>query len=194
MGRDCATFQNVIKGLQQTVEDQYNLRDENEKLKNTIQTLEEKWKINEKEHENMVDKLITEIKTKEKEHSHKQDKLHSDMNKQLKSNMEEHKKLMERKDLEILELTKQLKDQEKEKQNEIIKLQIEFNTKLERMQTKTLNVQTNPTGLPQNIYRKKLQHLQEEKNKEIEFLRNIIKDLEEKLDIRKDCYFKLRKF
>uniref|UniRef100_A0A670YLR3 Coiled-coil domain containing 152 n=1 Tax=Pseudonaja textilis TaxID=8673 RepID=A0A670YLR3_PSETE len=152
--QDCATFQNVIKGLQQTIEDQYNLRDENEHLKNTIQILEEKLKTHEKEHENMVDKLIMEIKSKEKEHNHEQNKLHSDMNKQLESKMEEHKKLMEKKDLEILELTKQLKAQEKEKQNEIIRLQIEFNTKLERLQTKTLKVQANPTGLPQNIYRK----------------------------------------
>ncbi|XP_026522243.1 coiled-coil domain-containing protein 152 [Notechis scutatus] len=192
--QDCATFQNVIKGLQQTIEDQYNLRDENEHLKNTIQILEEKLKTHEKEHENMVDKLIIEIKSKEKEHNHEQNKLHSNMNKQLESKMEEHKKLMEKKDLEILELTKQLKAQEKEKQNEIIKLQIECNTKLERLQTKTLKVQANPTGLPQNIYRKKLQHLQEEKNKEIEFLRNTIKGLEEKLDKRKHCYFKLQQF
>uniref|UniRef100_A0A670YVV6 Coiled-coil domain containing 152 n=1 Tax=Pseudonaja textilis TaxID=8673 RepID=A0A670YVV6_PSETE len=129
-------------------------QDENEHLKNTIQILEEKLKTHEKEHENMVDKLIMEIKSKEKEHNHEQNKLHSDMNKQLESKMEEHKKLMEKKDLEILELTKQLKAQEKEKQNEIIRLQIEFNTKLERLQTKTLKVQANPTGLPQNIYRK----------------------------------------
>ncbi|XP_025033296.1 coiled-coil domain-containing protein 152, partial [Python bivittatus] len=98
--------------------------------------------------------------------------------------VEEHKQLTEKKDLEILELTKQLKAQEKEKQNEIIRLQIEFNTKLSRLQTETRKVQTTPTALPQNIYRRKLQHLQEEKNKEIEFLRNTIKDLEEKLDKR----------
>ncbi|KAM3846104.1 growth hormone receptor-like isoform 5-T10 [Vipera latastei] len=192
--QDSATFHNVIKGLQQTIEDQYNLRDENEKLKNTIQILEEKLKTHEKEYENMVDKLIMEIKNKEKEHNHEQSKLHSDMNKQLESKMEEHKKLMEKKDLQILELTKQLKVQEKEKQNEIIKLQIEFNTKLERLQNKTLQLQANPAALPQNIYRKKFQHLQEEKNKEIEILRNIIKDLEQKLDKRKDCYYKLRQF
>ncbi|XP_039222300.1 growth hormone receptor isoform X4 [Crotalus tigris] len=192
--QDSATFQNVIKGLQQTIEDQYNLRDENEKLKNIVQILEKKLKTREKEHENMVDKLIMEIKNKEKEHNHEQSKLHSDMNKQLESKMEEHKKLMEKKDLNILELTKQLKAQEKEKQNEIFKLQIEFNTKLERLQTKTLKVQANPTALPQNIYRKKLQHLQEEKNKEIEILRNVIKDLEQKLDKCKDCYYKLRQF
>ncbi|XP_058029267.1 coiled-coil domain-containing protein 152 [Ahaetulla prasina] len=84
--QDCATFQNVIKGLQQTIEDQYNLRDENEKLENTVQILKEKLKTHEKEHENMVDKLIREIKNKEKEHNHEQNKLQSNMNKQRKHN------------------------------------------------------------------------------------------------------------
>ncbi|KAM6474280.1 coiled-coil domain-containing protein 152 [Liasis olivaceus] len=182
--QECATFQNVIKGLQQTIENQYNLRDENEKLKNTVQILEEKLKTHEEEYKNVVDKLIMEIKNKEKEYNLKQNKLHSDMNKQFEIKVEEHKQLTEKKDLEILELTKQLKAQEKEKQNEIIRLQIEFNTKLSRLQTETRKVQTNPTALPQNIYRRKLQHLQEEKNKEIEFLQNTIKDLEEKLNKR----------
>ncbi|XP_063151764.1 coiled-coil domain-containing protein 152 [Candoia aspera] len=192
--QECAAFQNVIKGLQQTIENQYNLRDENENLKNEVQILEEKLKAHEEEHKNVVDKLIMEIKNKEKEHHLEKNKLHSDMNKQFEIKVEEHKQLIEKKDLEILKLTKQLKAQEKEKQNEIIKLQIEFSTKLARLQTKALKVQANPTTLPQNIYRRKLQHLQEEKNKEIEFLQNTIKDLEQKLNKSKDCYFKLQKF
>lgn len=40
----------------------------------------------------------------------------------------------------------------------------------------------------------KLQHLQEEKNKEIEVLRNTIRDLEQRLNKSQDLNFKRRRF
>ncbi|XP_061473269.1 coiled-coil domain-containing protein 152 [Rhineura floridana] len=189
-----ATLQNVIKGLQQSVENQYNLRDENKRLKNTVHILEEKLKSHEQEHKNMVDHFTREIKSKEEEHKLEQRKLHYDLNKKFETMEKEHKLLIEKKGVEILELTKQLQAQEKEKQNEIIKLQIEFNTKLTRLQTHTPKSYPNPTSLPQNIYRRKLQHLQEEKNKEIEVLRNTIRDLEQRLGKGHDSHFTRRQF
>ncbi|KAF7250425.1 hypothetical protein EYD10_03693 [Varanus komodoensis] len=112
----------------------------------------------------------------------------------LETSEEEHKQLMERKELEILELTSQLKAQEKQKENEIIKLQIEFHAKLLKLQSKAPKPSPNPTPSPQNIFRRKLQHLQEEKNKEIEFLRNTIKDLEHRLRTSQDSHLKRREF
>nr|XP_028604411.1 coiled-coil domain-containing protein 152 [Podarcis muralis]XP_028604412.1 coiled-coil domain-containing protein 152 [Podarcis muralis]XP_028604413.1 coiled-coil domain-containing protein 152 [Podarcis muralis]XP_028604414.1 coiled-coil domain-containing protein 152 [Podarcis muralis]XP_028604415.1 coiled-coil domain-containing protein 152 [Podarcis muralis] len=187
---ECATLQNVIKGLQQTIENQYNLRDESERLKNTAHNLEEKLKSQEQEHKNMVDRLMREIEKKEEEHKLEQWKLQYDMNKKFEAMEEEHKLLIEKKDMEILELTKQLRAQEKEKQDEIIKLQIEFNAELVKLQTKMPKSYPNPTSLPQNIYRRKLQHLQEEKNKEIEVLRNTIRNLEQRLGKGEGVHFK----
>ncbi|CAI5787620.1 Uncharacterized protein PODLI_1B017443 [Podarcis lilfordi] len=169
---ECATLQNVIKGLQQTIENQYNLRDESERLKNTAHNLEEKLKSHEQEHKNMVDRLMREIEKKEEEHKLEQWKLHNDMNKKCK-----HK-------LCTLYSTR------KEKQDEIIKLQIEFNAELVKLQTKMPKSYPNPTSLPQNIYRRKLQHLQEEKNKEIEVLRNTIRNLEQRLGKGEGVHFK----
>lgn len=40
----------------------------------------------------------------------------------------------------------------------------------------------------------KLQHLQEEKNKEIEILRNTVRDLEQRLNKGQDLPFKRRRF
>uniref|UniRef100_A0A2K5BUQ6 Coiled-coil domain containing 152 n=1 Tax=Aotus nancymaae TaxID=37293 RepID=A0A2K5BUQ6_AOTNA len=108
-------------------------------------------------------------------------------------NEEKHKELIGKKEMEISELNAKLRNQEKEKQNEIIKLQLEFDAKLARVQTKSKSY-PDSTVLPQSIYRRKLQHFQEEKNKEIAILRNTIRDLEQRLSIGKDSHLKRRRF
>ncbi|XP_060092021.1 coiled-coil domain-containing protein 152 [Heteronotia binoei] len=177
----CAVLQNVIKGLQQAIENQHHLRDDNERLKNTVCMLEEKVKSCEQEYKSQIDRLMKEIESKEEEHRLEQKKTHCEMKKRLETKEEELKQLIEKKDLEISELTGQLRAQEKEKQDEIIKLQIEFDAKLTQFQNRTPKSHPDPRALPQNIYRRKLQHFQEEKNKEIEVLRNTIRDLEQRL-------------
>ncbi|KAJ8778406.1 hypothetical protein J1605_013593 [Eschrichtius robustus] len=67
---------------------------------------------------------------------------------------------------------------------------IQFDAKLARVQTKSKSY-PDSTVLPHSIYRRKLQHLQEEKNKEIAILRNTIHDLEQRLSVSKDSQFKL---
>uniref|UniRef100_A0A2K5JI93 Coiled-coil domain containing 152 n=1 Tax=Colobus angolensis palliatus TaxID=336983 RepID=A0A2K5JI93_COLAP len=134
---ECATLHNIIKGLQQTIECQQNLK--------------------------------------------------------VELNEEKHKELIEKKEMEISELNAKLRSQEKEKQNEIIKLQLEFDAKLARVQTKSKSY-PDSTVLPQSIYRRKLQHFQEEKNKEIAILRNTIRDLEQCLSVGKDSHLKRRRF
>uniref|UniRef100_A0A8C7AD76 Coiled-coil domain containing 152 n=1 Tax=Neovison vison TaxID=452646 RepID=A0A8C7AD76_NEOVI len=134
---ECATLHNMIKGLQQTIKSQHDLR--------------------------------------------------------VESNEKRHKELIEKKEVEISELNAKLRTQEKEKQSEIIKLQLEFDAKLARVQTKSKSY-PDSTVLPQSIYRRKLQHLQEEKNKEIAVLRNTIHDLEQRLSTGKGSYLKRRRF
>uniref|UniRef100_A0A671FU67 Coiled-coil domain containing 152 n=1 Tax=Rhinolophus ferrumequinum TaxID=59479 RepID=A0A671FU67_RHIFE len=134
---ECATLHNMIKGLQQTIEYQHNLKVE-----------------------------LSEEKNKE---------------------------LIEKKEVEISELNAKLRTQEKERQNEIIKLQLEFDAKLARVQTKPKSY-PDSTVLPQSVYRRKLQHLQEEKNKEIAALRNTIHDLEQRLSVGKEPYLKRKRF
>nr|XP_056705107.1 coiled-coil domain-containing protein 152 [Euleptes europaea] len=185
---ECATLQNMIKNLQQVIENQHHLRDENERLKNTACMLEEKVKTCKQEYESQIDRLVKEIESKEEEHKLEQKNTHCEMNKRLETKEEEHKQLIEKKDLEISELTRQLRDQEKEKENEIIKLQIEFDAKLTQLQNRTPKPRPDPSALPQNIYRRKLQHLQEEKNKETEVLRNTIRDLEQRLSKGQDVH------
>ncbi|XP_069737278.1 coiled-coil domain-containing protein 152 [Phaenicophaeus curvirostris] len=198
---ECATLQNVIKGLTQTIENQCNVKDENDRLKGTVHILEEKLKACEQEYKDEIEKLVTEIKNKEEDHKLEITQLNCDIRKQFELKEEEYREQKEKKELEILELTRQLKIQNEEKQNEIIKLQIEFNAKLARVQNKTTKSFSDASVLPQSIYRRvcssialKLQHLQEEKNKEIEILRNTIRDLEQRLNKGQDLHLKRRRF
>ncbi|XP_009632152.1 coiled-coil domain-containing protein 152 [Egretta garzetta] len=191
---ECTTLQNVIKGLTQTIENQCNMKDENDRLKGTIHILEEKLKACEQEYKDQIEKLMVEIKNKEEDHKLEITQLNCDIREKFEIKEAEYREQRERKELEILELTRQLKIQNEEKQNEIIKLQIEFNAKLARVQNKTTNAFSEASVLPQSIYRRKLQHLQEEKNKEIEILRNTIRDLEQRLHKGQDPHFKRRRF
>ncbi|NWH34435.1 CC152 protein, partial [Chloropsis hardwickii] len=184
---ECSTLQNVIKGLTQTIENQCNVKDENDRLKGTIHILEDKLKTCE-------EKLMIEIKNKEEDHKSEITQLNCDIRKKFEIKEMEYREEREKKELEILELTRQLKIHNEEKQNEIIKLQIEFNAKLARAQDKTTKSFSEASVLPQSIYRRKLQHLQEEKNKEIEILRNTIRDLEQRLNKGQDLPFKRRRF
>nr|XP_009667710.1 PREDICTED: coiled-coil domain-containing protein 152 [Struthio camelus australis] len=187
-------LQNVIHGLTQTVENQCNVKDENERLKDNIRILEEKLKAREQEYKHKIETLLTEIQNKEEDHKLEVTQLNCDMKKKLELIEVEYREQVAKKELEILELTRQLKTQDEEKQNEIIKLQIEFNAKLARVQNKTAKSFSDASVLPQSIYRRKLQHLQEEKNKEIEILRNTIRDLELRLNKGQDLHFKRKRF
>ncbi|NXE26242.1 CC152 protein, partial [Ardeotis kori] len=191
---ECTTLQNVIKGLTQTIENQCNLKDENDRLKDTIHILEEKLKACEQEYKDQIEKLMIEIKNKEEDHKLEITQLNCDIRKKFEVKEVEYREQREKKELEILELTRQMKIQNEEKQSEIIKLQIEFNAKLARVQNKTTKSFSDASVLPQSIYRRKLQHLQEEKNKEIEVLRNTIRDLEQRLNKGQDLHLKQRRF
>ncbi|XP_052015467.1 coiled-coil domain-containing protein 152 isoform X1 [Apodemus sylvaticus] len=193
MKEECIALHNMIKGLQQTVQYQHNLKGENEQLKRNVDFMKQKLKSHEQEFKNNIAKLISEMKIKEEEHRAELSKLYQDMQKKVELNEEKHKELMAKKEMEISELNAKLKTQEKEKQSEILRLHLEFDTKLARAQTKSKSY-PDATILPQSIYRRKLQHLQEEKSKEIASLQNTIRDLEQRLTASKDNRLTRRRF
>ncbi|XP_069483315.1 coiled-coil domain-containing protein 152 [Ambystoma mexicanum] len=156
--------------------------------------MEEKLNTCEQEFKARIERLVTEIKVKEEQYELELTNVRSEMNRKLKLQEEEHNDLLKRKEMECKELNRQLRAQEKEKQNEIIKMQIECNAKLARQQSKSAKSCPDAAVLPQNIYRMKLQHLQDEKNKEIETLRNTIKNLQQQFSIYQDSHLKRKRF
>nr|XP_034379283.1 coiled-coil domain-containing protein 152 isoform X1 [Arvicanthis niloticus] len=194
MKEECITLHTMIKGLQQTVQYQHTLKGENEQLKRNIDFMKEKLKSHEQEYKNNIAKLVSEMKIKEEEHKTEMSKLYQDMQKKVELNEENHKELMAKKEMEISELNAKLRTQEKEKQSEILRLHLEFDTKLARAQTKSKSYPDANHILPQSIYRRKLQHLQEEKSKEIASLQSTIRDLEQRLAASKDTRLTRRRF
>ncbi|KAJ8286748.1 hypothetical protein GJAV_G00042830 [Gymnothorax javanicus] len=84
---------------------------------------------------------------------------------------------LQMKESELEQMRRKLKEQERLNQTEIIKLQMEFSAKLARAQTTSVKVQQQPVGifpLPRDIYKRKLQFVQEERQREVEALRQRI--------------------
>ncbi|KAM4052240.1 coiled-coil domain-containing protein 152 isoform 1-T2 [Anomaloglossus baeobatrachus] len=192
--QECAALQDLIKGLQETIELQCNMRDENASLKKKITTLEEKLQDAEQEYKKNLDSLLDDLKIKERNYKIHVQNVQCEMEEKLLSKEEEKHNLLSTKDKEISDLWIQLRTQEKEKQSEMIKQQIEFNEKLARIQSRNSKSHPDTNSLCQNIYRMKLQHLQEERNKEIESLKNTIKDLERRLSYGSDSRLKRKRF
>ncbi|XP_075695618.1 coiled-coil domain-containing protein 152 isoform X1 [Rhinoderma darwinii] len=192
--QECSALQEVIKGLQETIELQCNMRDENTNLKKKRNTLEKKLQDVTQEYKKNTDSLMDDMKAKEENHKIYMQKLQRDMEEKLLIKEEEKHNLLSTKDKEISDLWIQLRTQEKETQSQMIKQQIEFNAKLARIQSRNSKSYPDTNSLTQNIYRSKLQHLQEEKNKEIESLRNTIEDLERRLGSGSDSRLKRKRF
>ncbi|XP_077319424.1 coiled-coil domain-containing protein 152 [Lithobates pipiens] len=191
---ECTVLRNMIKGLQETMEAQCNMKDENCSLKKTINDLEEKLQSVTQDYKDKIELLTTEMRDKEGEFQVQMEKMCCEVETKLLLKEEEKSKLLSKKEMEISELTRQLKTQEKEKQSELIKQQIEFNAKLARIQNRSNKSYQETSTLSQNIYRMKLQHLQEEKTKEIENLRSTIKELERRLNSGTDSRLKRKRF
>ncbi|XP_056396743.1 coiled-coil domain-containing protein 152 isoform X2 [Hyla sarda] len=194
LAEECTALQEVIKGLQETIELQFSMRDENSNLKKKVNTLEEKLQDVTQEYKKNIDSLMNEMRKKEENSMAQVQKIQREMEEKLLTKEEEKHNLLSTKDKEISDLWIQLRTQEKEKQKEMIKQQIEFNAKLARIQSKNSKSYPDTNSLSHNIYRTKLQHLQEEKNKEIEILRNTIKDLERRLSSGSDSRLKRKRF
>ncbi|XP_039856870.1 coiled-coil domain-containing protein 152-like isoform X1 [Simochromis diagramma] len=184
----------TVNKLQQTLQEQCNLRVKNERLKNDMADLKQQNERTAEVGKAEVQRLVREMRAEEGRHKRALEDLrqqcgreaedaHREYFSQLEAKDAECKKLLEKKDLDVEDMKKRLKDQEKESQNELLKLQMEFGAKLARVQSSAQwsqqQQQQHGPNLPQSIFKRKLQFFQEEKNKEIFALRQRIKELEE---------------
>ncbi|XP_068609453.1 coiled-coil domain-containing protein 152 [Brachionichthys hirsutus] len=182
----------IVKRLQQTLQEQCNLRVENDGLKKDMAHLKQQSKRAAEAGEAEVQRLLSETRADGERHKRALEaallesrRAAEDAQRQGSSQMEakdaEVKRLLESKDDEVEEMKRRLKEQERERQSELLKVQMEFGAKLARVQsTSQWNQQQQGSGLlPPSVYKRKLQFFQEEKNKEIVSLRQRIKDLEE---------------
>ncbi|XP_005725604.1 coiled-coil domain-containing protein 152 isoform X2 [Pundamilia nyererei] len=183
----------TVNKLQQTLQEQCNLRVKNERLKNDMADLKQQNERTAEVGKAEVQRLIREMRAEEGRHKRALEDLRQQCGREVEDAHREYfmeakdaecKKLLEKKDLDLEDMKKRLKDQEKESQNELLKLQMEFGAKLARVQSSAQwsqqqQQQQHGPNLPQSVFKRKLQFFQEEKNKEIFALRQRMKELEE---------------
>nr|XP_040052844.1 coiled-coil domain-containing protein 152-like [Gasterosteus aculeatus aculeatus] len=206
--RDCLLV--AVNGLQQTLQQQCDLRVENERLKKDFVEVKQRNERAAKDAAAELQRLDGEMRAEGERHKRELEtarqqcrreveEFRTEAFNQLEAKDAEVKTQLEKKDLDLEELKKRLKEQERERQSELLKLQMEFGAKLARVQsTAQWSQQQQQHGsnlLPQSVFKRKLQSFQEEKNKEIAALRQRIKELEEnqRSGVLNDSHLKKRK-
>ncbi|XP_034048416.1 coiled-coil domain-containing protein 152-like [Thalassophryne amazonica] len=187
----------TVSRLHQTVQDQCNLRAENERLKKDVADLKRQNDKIAEDKQAEIQLLLNDMRAEEQSHRRVLETLKEQSRREVEESRREAlnwledkdaevKQLLEKKDADLEVIKKRLKEQERERQSELLKLQMEFGAKLARVENtaqwnhqQQQQQQHGSNLLPQNVFRRKLQFFQEEKNKEIVALRQRIKELEE---------------
>ncbi|XP_068072133.2 coiled-coil domain-containing protein 152 [Danio rerio] len=170
-----------VKGLQNTIQQQCDLRAENERLKNAALQMKKENEAQLEESKIRIQRLTEEMKALQEGHQRELENCDKETQRKLNAKDTELKVAHERYECTLEEMRRQMTEKEKEKQSQIIKLQMEFGAKLARAQSMSAKTQTQTQASaprPQNIFKRKLQFIQEEKNKEIEALRQRVRELE----------------
>ncbi|KAJ7988447.1 hypothetical protein DPEC_G00323640 [Dallia pectoralis] len=183
----------LVKGLQQTLQQQCDLRVENEKLKMIVSDLERQIGRTVEEREVEVQRLVAKMKAVDQSHQRELESAreqcrreveaaHRETQSKLVAKDREKELALESKVSDMEELERRMRAQLNQKQSDILKLQMEFGAKLAKVQSTAQRSQLQAQGsglLPHNIFKRKLQFFQEEKNREVETLRQRIKELEQ---------------
>ncbi|XP_048022837.1 coiled-coil domain-containing protein 152-like isoform X1 [Megalobrama amblycephala] len=172
----------TVKGLQHTLQQRCDLRVENERLKHEALQMKKENEAQIEESKTQLQRLAAEMKALHDQHQRELEDRDKETQRKLDAKDTELKVAHERNECALEEMRRQMREKEKEKQSQIIKLQMEFGAKLARAQSMSARSQTQTQASaphPQNIFKRKLQFIQDEKNKEIEALRQRVKELEQ---------------
>ncbi|CAM4667709.1 unnamed protein product [Leuciscus chuanchicus] len=172
----------TVKGLQHTLQQQCDLRVENERLKNEALQMKKENEAQIEESKTRLQRLAAEMKALQDQHQRELEDREKEAQRKLDAKETDLKVAHERNECALEEMRRQMREKEKEKQSQTIKLQMEFGAKLARAQSMSAksHPQTQASAPhPQNIFKRKLQFIQDEKNKEIEVLRQRVRELEQ---------------
>uniref|UniRef100_A0A3Q2UHP3 Uncharacterized protein n=1 Tax=Fundulus heteroclitus TaxID=8078 RepID=A0A3Q2UHP3_FUNHE len=134
----------TVDQLQQTLQEQCDLRVENERLRREIVNLKEENQRTAEAGKADVEQLLRKMRADEDGHqgaleamkrqcSREVEEAHRVALEQMKAKDVELKRLLEEKDLDLDQMKMRLKEQERERQSELLKLQMEVSEKLRRL-------------------------------------------------------------
>ncbi|KAK7895412.1 hypothetical protein WMY93_020737 [Mugilogobius chulae] len=182
----------TVKELQQSLESQCHIRVENERLQCELEEMKKDNSKKALEAEAEVQKLMADMRAEAEHHQRALEAVrlqgrrdveeaHTQAALNMESKEAEVRRTLQQKEQELEALRSRLREQERERNSELLKLQMEFGAKLARVQSSAQMNQQQQHGpsLPHNIFKRKLQFFQEEKDKEVAALRQRIRELEE---------------
>ncbi|XP_078354281.1 coiled-coil domain-containing protein 152-like [Oculina patagonica] len=173
-------FKAMVDGLQKVLLQRCDKEEENAELKSQITLIKEKSIRLEQDHKNQISKAIN---------NHKQEilRLREEALQQRKREITTLEKSQQEKSVQIQQLQKQLADATHAHHTEIVKLRLEYDEKLLKLQRERNNAKAQAGqsfNANTDIFRKKLQFVKAEAQKEINALKSKVADLERKLAVQ----------
>ncbi|XP_022257355.1 rho GTPase-activating protein gacN-like isoform X2 [Limulus polyphemus] len=190
---EISSLKNVVLNLQDTITKLGLLKGENRALKNDLQKLSVEKDKEILHHEKQLKMLYEKQNQLETEKDQEIKEIHRTAEEKVRVEKNLHTKELETKQMEVTNLNKEIEDVKKRMKSEITKLQVEYEGKVNHLQdqiVKTANQSnSNQLGNGSEIFRKKLQFLKMQHEKEVRRMKQQIQELQNKLQKAEDKTF-----
>ncbi|XP_028403895.1 coiled-coil domain-containing protein 152-like [Dendronephthya gigantea] len=178
----CLQLREMVNKLQTILDIRNNMQDENVKLKKQLVDAKEMAINLEQSHKCQMNEAIKNLEASQQAHAVEIKRLQENNQLQNKREVSLLEKEVQEKNGEIRELCQKLSDIERDKHTEIVKLRLEYDAKLLKVQKSSSKQQPGSNATANNeIFRKKLQYVKVQAEKEVAMLKNKIMELERKL-------------
>ncbi|XP_065882398.1 coiled-coil domain-containing protein 152-like isoform X2 [Dysidea avara] len=172
-----------VEKLQNALKKRCDL-EENHRLQEQISAMKEVSIQLENERKKQMEAAMENLEAVQNSHQKEITQIQDISNQQAKKEVSAMQKLIQVSNAEVRQLQKQLADMERGSHTEIVKLRLEYDAKLLKLQKQTSRTQCSNTvssSVNNEIFRKKLQHVRAESDREIAQLKSTVTDLERKL-------------
>ncbi|KAK2189952.1 hypothetical protein NP493_92g01006 [Ridgeia piscesae] len=173
----------MVNKIQDTLHKRCDLEDENCKLQESVTSMKEDIAALTKNYEYKLLELETKIEDLKSAHVNNMEQLENSLQAQAELEKDSLNAVIDKHKQEIVEMQRQAVEQEKERQAELVKLRLEYDGKLLKLQKQRDRSQQHTaqmSGSNQDIFRKKLQHIRVESEREVANLKRTIAELEQK--------------
>ncbi|XP_032232176.2 coiled-coil domain-containing protein 91 [Nematostella vectensis] len=173
----------MVDKLQSILLKRCDLEVENRQKREQIANMKDTAKNLEEEHKKQMLESMKNLEAANEAHKKELTRLKDEAAQQTKRELALTDKSIQEQACEIRQLQKQLVDMEREKHTELVKLRLEYDAKLLKVQKSNVNKSQNGQNANSNsdIFRKKLQAVRSESEREITNLKSKVAQLERRL-------------
>jgi len=184
LNEEIIKLQEMIKNFQSMLTDYNKIQEEKKCLNDNIKGLSKEKSSLEKELSLNNERFLREIQDLQTKHAHEVEKIQRQANELASSEIAvyEQKLNTELQHIESMKMT--IAEKDRQKATEISRIKLEYDTKIQKLQQRQLaqaNTSSGSMAARNDIFRKKLQHLQLESEKEVKKLNGTINEQQSKL-------------